>query len=133
MKYQSVPVPEDLIKTMNKTDSSDNKIRIDHFDIKQSVVGNNHSNNKEYNSQTPSNNRNNSGDESHNELNNSQHLDNLKSDNIVDHQDQAILTKESYNSTSVSVTGLTNIYTILPSWFLQYLYKSYLYIIFTKP
>ena len=36
MKYQSlpVPVPEDLIKLTNKTDSSDNKIRIDHFDIK---------------------------------------------------------------------------------------------------
>ena len=38
MKYQSVPVPEDLIKTMKKTDSSDNKIQIDHFDIKQSIV-----------------------------------------------------------------------------------------------
>ena len=26
MKYQSVPVPEDLSEAMNKTDSSDNKI-----------------------------------------------------------------------------------------------------------
>ena len=40
MKYQSVPVPEDLIELMNKIDSSDNKIWIDHFDIEQSVVNN---------------------------------------------------------------------------------------------
>ena len=42
---------------MNRTDSSDNKIRIDHFDIKQSVVQNDHSINNEYDSQTPSNNK----------------------------------------------------------------------------
>ena len=36
--YQSVPIPEDLIKTMNKIDLSDNKIKIDHFDNNQSVV-----------------------------------------------------------------------------------------------
>ena len=37
MKYQSVPVPRDLIELMNKIDSSKNKIRVDHFDIKQSI------------------------------------------------------------------------------------------------
>ena len=34
MKYQSVPVPKNLIKMMNKTDSSDKKIQINHFNIK---------------------------------------------------------------------------------------------------
>ena len=31
MKYQTSPVPEDLIKVINKTDSFDNKIQVDHF------------------------------------------------------------------------------------------------------
>ena len=31
IKYQSIPVPGDLIETMNETDSSDNKIQIKHF------------------------------------------------------------------------------------------------------
>ena len=47
MKYQSVPVPEALIAMMYKSDSSDNKIQIDHFDIEQSVVRDNHHNNNE--------------------------------------------------------------------------------------
>ena len=47
MKYQSVPVPEDLIETMNKTDPSDNKIQIDHFNSDQSVVRDDHSNNND--------------------------------------------------------------------------------------
>ena len=50
MKYQSVPVHEDLIKTMNKIDSSDNKIQIDHFNIEQSILRDDHSNNNKYNS-----------------------------------------------------------------------------------
>ena len=48
---QSVHVFEDLIKRMNKTDSSDNKIQIDHFDIQQYVVQDNHSINNEYDHQ----------------------------------------------------------------------------------
>ena len=71
MKYQSVPIPEDLIKLANTTDSSDSKIQINHFDIKQFVEQDNHSNNKEYNSQTPNNDKDNSEDEDANELDNS--------------------------------------------------------------
>ena len=52
MKYQSVPVPGDLIKLMNKTDSSNNKIRINHFNIEHSLVREDYSNNKKYDSQT---------------------------------------------------------------------------------
>ena len=111
MKYQSVPVPENLIKLTDKTDSSDKKIRIDHFDIEQSVVRDDYSNNSKYGSQIANNNKDNSEDGDTDELDNSQHLDDLKSDKIVDHEDQVILTKVSYNSTSVSMNGLTNIDT----------------------
>ena len=38
MNYQSVPVPGDLIGPMSKIDSSNNKICVDHFNIKQSIV-----------------------------------------------------------------------------------------------
>ena len=48
MKYQSVPVPGDLIEPMNKTDSSNNKIQVDHSDIKQSIVREEFSNNNKY-------------------------------------------------------------------------------------
>ena len=123
MEYQSVPVPEDLINTMNKTDSSDNNIQINHCNSKQRVVWDDHSNNKDDDSQTPSNNKDNSEDGGHDELDNSQHPDDLKSYRIVNHEDQVILTQESYNSTSVSVTRLTNIDTFLPSLFLRCLYK----------
>ena len=105
MNYQSVPVPGDLIEPMKKTDSSNNKIRVDHFDIKQSIVQVDYSNNNEYENETPNNNKNNSEDGDTDELDNSQHLDNLMTDKIVDHEDQVILTKESYTFTSVSVNG----------------------------
>ena len=37
---------------MNKTDSSNNKILVDHFDIEQSLVREDYSNNNKYKSQT---------------------------------------------------------------------------------
>ena len=108
---------------MNNTDSSDNKIRIDHFDIKQSIVWQNHFNYNKYDSQTPSNNKDNSEDGNHHGLDNSQYLDGLKLDKTVNHEDQVILIKGSYNSISVSVTGLTNVDTYIPSLFLLCLNK----------
>ena len=85
MKYQSVSVPKDLIELVNKTDSSNNKIQIDHFNIEQSIVQENYSNNKEYGSQTSNNNKDNSEDGDTDELDNSQHLEDLMSDKIVSH------------------------------------------------
>ena len=41
------------------------------------------------------------------------------SDKIVDHEDQVMLTKESYEPTSVSVNESTNINDPTPSLFLQ--------------
>ena len=51
-------------------------------------------------------------------------MDDLVSDKIVDHEDQVILTKDSYNSTSVSVNGSTIIDTPIACSFLQCLYKQ---------
>ena len=82
-----------------------------------------YSNNNRYKSQTPNNNKDDSRDWDTNELGNSQHLDNLMSDKIVDHEDQVVLTKESYKLTSVSMNKSTNIYNHTPSLFLQCLYK----------
>ena len=45
MNYQSVPVPKDLTKAINKMDSSNNKIEVDHLDSDQSIVQNDYSNN----------------------------------------------------------------------------------------
>ena len=124
-KYQSIPVPEDLIETMNKTNSSDNKIQINHFNSNQSVVWDDHSNNNDDDSQTSSNDKDNSAEDgSHSELDSSQQLKDLKSNKIVDHEDQVMLTKESNNSTSVSMTGLTSTSTFLQCLFLQYLHKT---------
>ena len=87
MKYQSVPVSEDLIKTMNKTDSSDNKIQINHFHSNQSIVWDDHSNINDYDSQNPSNDKDISKDESHGELDSLQQLKDLESNKIVNHED----------------------------------------------
>ena len=90
MKYQSVPVPGDLIEPMNKNCSSNNKILVDHFDIEQSIVWEDYSNNNEYYKyeiQTPNNNNDNSEDGDTDELDTSQHLNDLISDKIVNHED----------------------------------------------
>ena len=118
MNYQSVPITEDLIEPMNKAESSNNKIQVDYFNIGQSIVRVNYSNNNENESQTSNNNKNDSEDGNIDDFSNSQHRDDLMLDKIVDHGDQIILTKESYNSTSVSVNGSTNIDTPIPSLFL---------------
>ena len=83
----------------------------------------NYSNNNKYEDQTPNNNKDDSEDGNTDELGNSQHLNDLMSDKIVDHEDQVVLTKESYKSTSVSVNESTNINNPTPSLFLQCLYK----------
>ena len=45
MTYQPIHVPEDLIEAINKMDSSNNKIQVDHFDSNHSIVQDGHSNN----------------------------------------------------------------------------------------
>ena len=73
-KYQSVPVPEDLIEAINKTDSSDNKIQVNYFDSDHSIVRDDHSNNnnEDKDGRTHNNDKDNSEDESYDELDSSQ-------------------------------------------------------------
>ena len=80
-------------------------------------------NNNKYESRTPNNSKDESEDEDTDKSGNSQYLDNLMSNKIVDHEDPVILTKESYICTNVSVNGSTNIDTPIPSLFFQCLYK----------
>ena len=83
MKYQSVPVPEDLIKAINKTDSSNNKIQVDHVNSEDSIVQNDHSNNNKDEGQTQSKDGDNYVDKSHGKLNSSHQLYNMESNKIV--------------------------------------------------
>ena len=116
--YQLVPLLVDLFGPTNRTKSYNNKIQVVHFDIKQSLVWMDYSNNNKYKSQTPNNNKDDSKDGDTDELGNSQHLDDLLSNKIVDYEDQVMLIKESYTSTSVSVNESTNIDNPTPSLFL---------------
>ena len=38
VNYQSAPVPKDLIETMNRNESSNNKNQVDYFNVEQSTV-----------------------------------------------------------------------------------------------
>ena len=116
-------MPEDLIKVINKMNTFTNKIRINHFDSNQPVNRNHHSDNKNDNSLTSSNDKDNSDDGSCGKLDSSQQLRNLNSKKVVDHEVQNIMTKETNNSTSVSLTRLTNTGTSIPILFLQCLYE----------
>ena len=94
-----------------------------------------YSNINEYESRNSNNNKNEAKDGDTDELGNSQHLDDLMSDKIVDHEDPVILTKGSFNSTSVSVNESTNIDILYQVCFYSVYtnYKAYLYSIYTKP
>ena len=72
--YQSVPVPADIFEPTNRTEPSNNKFQVDHFDIKQPTVQMDNPNNNECKSQTPNNNKDDSEDWDTDALGNSQHL-----------------------------------------------------------
>ena len=133
--YQSVPVPSDLFGPTKRTESSNNKIQVDHLYIKQSIVQMDYPNNKECKSRTLNKNKDDSKDGDTDELGNSQHRDDFILDKIVYHEDQIILAKEPYKSTSVSMNESTNINNPIPNFFYSVYtnYKVYLYSIYTKP
>ena len=95
MKYQSVYVSEVLIKAVNKTNSSNNKIHVDHFDNNYFIVPDNHSNIGNNKGCTHFNDENNSKDESYDELDSSQQLNGMESNKIVEQENQTLLTMES--------------------------------------
>ena len=135
IKYQSVPVPEDLIKVVNKTDLSDKKIHVDHFNNHHLIVQDNPSNINNDNGNTHFNDENNSEDKSYDELDSSQQLNGIESNKIVEQEDQTLLSVESRKSTSVSMkyTGIISTSTFLQELFLQYLHKVVITILYLQP
>ena len=113
---------------MNKKDTSDNKIHVNNFDSNYSIVQDNHSNNNNNNndSHTHFNDKNNSEDESNDELDNSQQLNGMELNKIVIQKNQTLLTVESSKSASISMkhTALTNTCIFLQGLFLQCLHKA---------
>ena len=51
--YQKVPVPEDLVDAISKTDSYGNKSQVDDFDTIHSIIHDGQSNNNDDDSHTP--------------------------------------------------------------------------------
>ena len=135
MEYQSVPVPEDLIKEVNETNSSDNKIYVDHFDNNYSLVRDNHSNNNNDDDRTHFNDENNSEDESYDELDSSQQLNGTESNKIIDQENQTLLIVESSESVSLYVkhTEITKTSTFLQGLFLQCLHKVVITTLYLQP
>ena len=80
---QSVPVPEDLIEAISKTDSYENKFQVNNFDRNYYTVQDDQSNNNDNDSHTHFNDEDNSEDESYDELDNPQQLNRMKSNEIV--------------------------------------------------
>ena len=99
-------------------------MQVDHFNSNDSIVPDDNSNNNKDDSQTPRNHEENSEDESYGELDSSPQLIDMKSNKIVNEENQILLYMGSSNSTSVSATELTNTCTCLQGLFLQYLHKA---------
>ena len=83
MEYQSVPIPEDSIETMNKINSSDTKIQVNHFDSNQSIAWDDHSNNDNDDSKTQNSDIDNFEGGSHGKSDSSQQLKDLKLNKIA--------------------------------------------------
>ena len=91
-EYQSVPVPEDLIEAINETDSSDNKIHVNHFNGDHSIVQDDYFNNNDDDGHIHSNHKDNSEDESYDELDGSQQLNGMESNKIVEQENHNLST-----------------------------------------
>ena len=91
MEYQSVPVPEDLIKATCETESYDNKNQTNRFDANHPIVQDDHSNNNDDDGRIHSNNKDDSEDESYDKLDGSQQLNGMESNKIVDQENQTLL------------------------------------------
>ena len=124
MTYQPIHVLADLIKAINETDSSNNKIQVNYSDSNHYIVQDIHSNNNKDDGQTPHNDKDNSKDESHDELDSSPQLIDMKPNKIVNQENQILLHMGSSNSASVFTTQLTSTSTRLQGLFLQYLHKA---------
>ena len=126
IKYQSVPVPGDIIEAISETDSSDNKIQVNHFNNDHSIVQDDHYNNNNDDNQTHLNDEDNFEDESYYKLNSLQQLNGKESKKIFNQENQILSIVGSSKSISVYVnhTRTTRTSTFLQGLFLQYLHKT---------
>ena len=92
MKYQTVPVPENLFETINETDLFTIKIQINHSDGNRFTAQNNHFDNTKDDGQAQSNDVDKSEDESYDELNSSRQIDCIKSNTMFHQENQFLLT-----------------------------------------
>ena len=83
-EYQSVPVSDDLIEAINKTNLYDNKIQVTHFKDNRSIAQDNNYSNHNEEGQTHLNHTNTSEDKSHDKLNCPPQLNNMELNKIVD-------------------------------------------------
>ena len=126
MKYQPVPVPENLFKTINDTDSFTTKIQINQFDGDRFTDQDDHFDDTENDGRTQGNKVDNSEDKSHDELDSPQQLDCTELNRMFQQENQTLLTVGSSKSTSVSMiklNGITSTSTFLQCLLLQYLNK----------
>ena len=124
-EYQSVPVPEDLIKATSETESYDNKNQTNRFGANHPIVQDDHSNNNNDYVCIHPNDKDDCEDKSYDELDCSQQLFGMRSNKIIEQENQNLLTMGSNNSPSVSVkhNGKTCTSTFLHCLFAQYLHK----------
>ena len=123
INWQPIHAPGDLIEAINEEDLFNNKIQTNYFDSDHFILQDNHSDKYRDDIQNHFYNENNSEDENYDELDNSQQINDMESNTIIDQEDQVLLVEGSNNSTSVSATGLTSVRTCLQGLFLQYLHK----------
>ena len=100
--YQPVPVSNDLIKAMDKTNPCHNKIQVMHLKDDHSTVQDNHSNNHNEEYYTPINNTNDREDKNQDESDCSLHLNNTESNKTVDQGYKILLPVGQTKSTSIS-------------------------------
>ena len=72
------------MEAISETGSSDNKVQVNHIDSDHSIVQNNHSNNNNDDGRINYNNKDDSEDESYDELDGSQLINNMESNKIVE-------------------------------------------------
>ena len=125
-EYQSVPIPEDLIETINESNSYDNKIQVINFNSNHSIAQDDHYNNHYEDGHIHINDMIISVDESYDELNNLQQPNGMESNKIVDQGYKILLPVGPSKSTSISVkhNGTKNTRTFLQGLFPIYLHKA---------
>ena len=127
MKYEPIPLPNNLFKTISQKDSFTTKIQIDQFDSDRFIGQDDHFNDTKDDSQLQSRKVNNFEDKSHDEVDRPHQLDCMKFNTMIHQGNQIILIVGSSENTSISMINpnrITNTSTFLQGCF---------YSIYTKP